>query len=273
MSASVTRACALTLSAWAFASPGVQAGILDDCMPRSECRRVSGAELDRLRGGFTFTKGGARLQVTFGIAQAVVINDELVAVTQLRLPDLGTTLASFSPKSVDLSALAAALKSINVTVPAGQAAGGSTGVQAVQQAPDTTARAANTVATPPVPDAAAMHASAAAAASARGTPSQAAPASQIQVNGAPLVPGVPVVHAPSADALRGLIVQNGPGNVALPSAADLRAGLMGIVVQNSLSDQTIRALTVLNVAVSVTDALSTARIQESVRQSIASSLR
>ena len=68
-------------------------------------------------------------------------------------------------------------------------------------------------------------------------------------------------------------MQNGLGNIVVPSAADLKNALPGIVIQNTLNNQTIRALTMINVAVSVKDALSAARIPESVRQSIASSLR
>ncbi len=279
MSTTVSRSIALALSAWAFAAPAAKAGIFDDCRQRTECRRVSVAELDHLRGGFTFTNGRSPLHVSFGIAQAVVVNDELVAVTQLRLPDLGTLIASFSANAVDLSALANALKSINVQAPAAASAASA----ADQSARAGEAVAAATVA--PVSPAAPASARGAAEAAAALPESSVAPAahhealgpaapgSQLRVNGKALAPGTPVVQVPSADELRGLIVQNGPANVALPDVADLKTAMTGLVIQNTLNDQTIRALTVINVAVSVKDALSAARIQESVRQSIANSLR
>ena len=282
----VTRTCALVLSACAcaFASPAARAGIFDDCRTGIDCRRVSVAELDHLRGGFTFTNGRTPLHVSFGIAQAVVVNDELVAVTQLRLPDVGTLLASFSAGTVDLSALANALKSMNVQATAGAASsatladrGGRAGEAAAAAsaaaasalgASGTTSSGAEAART-----ATARQESPPASAPQGQAPSQGAPGSQVLVNGKSLLPGTPVIQVPSADELRGLIVQNGPGNIVVPSAADLKNSLPGIVIQNTLNNQTIRALTMINVAVSVKDALSAARIQESVRQSIASSLR
>jgi len=280
MSTTVSRSLALALSAWAFAAPAAKAGIFDDCRQRTECRRVSGAELDHLRGGFTFTNGRSPLHVSFGIAQAVVVNDELVAVTQLRLPDLGKMIASFSANAVDLSALANALKSINVQPPATAASGAAVAQQSAR-AGEAVVAATGAQVSPAAPssvpgaaEAASALAQSSTAAAARHEPaSPAVPGSQLVVNGKALAPGAPVIQVPSTDELRGLIVQNGPANLALPNAADLKAAMTGLVIQNTLNDQTIRALTVINVAVSVKDALSAARIQESVRQSIASSLR
>lgn len=281
----VTRACALMLSACAFASPAARAGIFDDCRTGTDCRRVSFAELDHLRGGFTFTNGRSPLHVSFGIAQAVVVNDELVAVTQLRLPDVGTLLASFSAGTVDLSALANALKSMNVQATAGAASGatladqGGRAGESAAAAGSAAASALGAAGTTPS-GAQAAHTTAIArqesssvSAPPSPTPSQGATGSQVLVNGKALLPGIPVIQVPSADELRGLVVQNGPGNIVVPNAADLKNALPGIVIQNTLNNQTIRALTMINVAVSVKDALSAARIQESVRQSIASSLR
>jgi len=280
MTISVTFTVALTLGASALSCSLVHAGILDQCGVPGECRRVSALELDRLRGGFTFANGGSPLHVSFGIAQAVVINNELIAVTQLTVPELGKAIASFSARAIDLTTLAAALKSANVTLPQGGVApAGAAG--APQTAPPVVATSAGqtvagtsagalaerggSVSTAPV------HAAASAPAAA--APNSLPAASDVRVNGQPITPGVPVVNVPTADELRGLVVQNGLGNIVLPSAADLTAGTIGTVIQNTINNQTIRALTVINVSVAVQDALSVSRIQESVRQSIANSLR
>jgi hypothetical protein len=280
MRTSVTHALALTLGASALSFPFVHAGTFDECGVRSECRRVSTLELDRLRGGFTFANGGSPLHVSFGIAQAVVINNELIAVTQLTIPGLGTAIASFSPQSIDLTTLAAALKSANVTLPQGGVAPAGA-VDASQTArPVVATSAGQTVAGTPAgalverggsASPAPVRATASAPAGAAST-SLPAP-SNVRVNGQSVTPGVPVLNVPTADELRGLVVQNGLGNIVLPSAAELSAGMTGTVIQNTLNNQTIRALTVINVSVAVQDALSVSRIQESVRQSIANSLR
>jgi len=282
MTISVTFTVALTLGACALSCSLVHAGIFDQCGVPGECRRVSVLELDRLRGGFTFANGGSPLHVSFGIAQAVVINNELVAVTQLTIPGLGKAIASFTPRTIDLTTLASALKSANVTLPPG----GGVPVGAVDAAQSMSSAVATPASEPGTgaPDASSLgrggtaspapvQSTASASGMATAASSGAPAASNVRVNGQPFTSGVPVVNVPTADELRGLVVQNGLGNIVLPSAADLSAGAVGTVIQNTINDQTIRALTVINVSVAVQGALSVSRIQESVRQSIANSLR
>jgi hypothetical protein len=84
-------------------------------MAKRECRLVSGPELARLRGGFTFTTGRGPVEFTFGIAQAVFINDQLVAVTQV-VSELGQTVARLAPSGVPVEVLTAALQSASTTV-------------------------------------------------------------------------------------------------------------------------------------------------------------
>ncbi|MCW5622564.1 MAG: hypothetical protein KIS79_15755 [Burkholderiales bacterium] len=353
MRTNLTSAVALSLTA-SVAIPSVAygaTGVFDDCRARIECRRLNNLELNRLRGGFTFLTHGAPLHVSFGIAQAVVINDELVAVTQLTIPQLDNkVIASFSPISVDLSALAAALKSASSVLPGNEggsspgeaaaaqaalaaagataavdpgssasAAGASTtaaaqGSSSAGSAPGTSstaasapnasgntrAAAANTTqasATPSAGSASSQPASAppaaqttaangagqtgstskstsaSSSASSKPASAPAAAVSSVHVNGQPVKPGTPVVNVPTAEELRGLIIQNGLGNIVVPNAADLSAAVPATLIQNTLNDQIISALTVINVSVSVQGALSASRIQESVRQSIANSLR
>lgn len=294
MRTTLTSAVALSLTASAATAPLAYGapGVFDDCRARVECRRLNNLELGRLRGGFTFLSQGAPLHVSFGIAQAVVINDELVAVTQLTIPQINKVVASFSPTAVDLGALAAALQSANSVLP--QSTDGLPGEAAAAQAtlaagtPSTRDRSTSSAAVPSTSSTAAAAPPAtktadtsvppqavAASKTVAATAPAAAPAASpaIHVNGQAVKPGVPIVNVPTADELRGLIVQNGLGNVVVPNAADLSAAVPATIIQNTLNDQTIRALTVINVSVSVQNALSAARIQESVRQSIASSLR
>lgn len=233
MSLPCTRALAAGLAAWCVAA-GASAALFEDCSVRDPCRRVGAAELGRLRGGFTLGGPGAAMHLSFGIAQAVMVNDQLVAVTQFTLPDAGAVIASFSTHSVDMTALASALRTMNAALPdATLASGGAAGA----------------------------------------APAQAAAETGLRVNGRAIAPGSPALALAGAEELRGLLVQNGPGNLAQAGSAPLALPPGATVIQNSLSNQTIRALTLLNVSASVHGALSAARIQESVRQTIAESLR
>lgn len=48
------------------------------------------------------------------------------------------------------------------------------------------------------------------------------------------------------DQIRALVVQNGPGNFAIPDAANLRSQTIATVLQNTLDNQSIRTLTTLD---------------------------
>lgn len=58
------------------------------CLPQAPCRVVSEAELDELRGGFHADTPAGGLRIGIGITRAVAVNDQLVAVSQLTIPDL-----------------------------------------------------------------------------------------------------------------------------------------------------------------------------------------
>jgi len=226
------RILALGLATWCTAG-GASAALFDDCAAGEPCRRLSAAELGGLRGGFTLGGAGSAMRVSFGIARAVTVNGELVAVTQFTLPDVGAVIASFSARNVDLSALASALQAMNAAVPAADARLAAGPAQGASRAAD---------------------------------PGDAS----LRVNGQSVTAGAPAVLSAG---LRGLLVQNGPGNVVAPAGGQLSLPIGVTLIQNTLNNQTIRALTLLNVSASVQGALSAARIQESVRQTIADSLR
>ena len=78
----------------------------------------------------------------------------------------------------------------------------------------------------------------------------------------------------NAAAAGALVVQNGPGNISvIPTAQNLQAATNALVIQNTLNNQTISAMTTLNVSLTLTPAINAANIQQMVRQSMANSLR
>lgn len=59
----------------------------DMCAQVAACRMASPAELDELRGGFHVDTPHGRLHVGIGITRAVSVNDQVVAVSKLVIPD------------------------------------------------------------------------------------------------------------------------------------------------------------------------------------------
>ncbi|MGH8729780.1 MAG: hypothetical protein ACREV9_16855 [Burkholderiales bacterium] len=53
---------------------------------------IKDAELDKLRGGLTLPTSAGQLNLSFGIERMVVINDELIAVTQMLIPELTSAM-------------------------------------------------------------------------------------------------------------------------------------------------------------------------------------
>jgi hypothetical protein len=69
--------------------PPAMAEEYDVCAQAAACRLASQAELDELRGGFQIDTPHGRLQVGIGITREVSVNDRVVAVSRLVIPDLG----------------------------------------------------------------------------------------------------------------------------------------------------------------------------------------
>jgi hypothetical protein len=61
---------------------------IDPCAGEARCRVASNAELDELRGGFDVVTPAGTLHIDIGITRAVAINDRLVAVSQLVVPNV-----------------------------------------------------------------------------------------------------------------------------------------------------------------------------------------
>src|SRR5215471_4431402 len=83
---------------------------LDMCraQKQKDCRLVSLAELDRMRGGMLLMTSIGPIEVTFGVTRAVYVNNKLVAVTQLFMTPTANTPA---PTLSQMQAASAALQS------------------------------------------------------------------------------------------------------------------------------------------------------------------
>src|SRR5690606_24460533 len=64
------------------------------CPREIECRRANDAELESIRGGFSLNTPAGRLEINIGITRTVEVNDRVVAVSRLVLPDLTRILAA-----------------------------------------------------------------------------------------------------------------------------------------------------------------------------------
>jgi len=302
---------------------------LDMCSTQKQknCRRVSLAELDRMRGGMVLMSSIGPIEVTFGISQAVYVNNKLVALTQLVIAPMGNTPKPSLPQlqaasTARQSAPAAPQSSSTPTgtgVSAGSAPGAGTGVTSAtpvvtaslsQGAPAQTVGLNGSLAAAPtnagapgqatsastasptlvaatqttglngtlnaVPSGAGAPAQATSGSSARAAAnsSTATPAASVSptvlVNGSVVTPGNPVISIPGSDGLRRVIVQNGFGNVVVPSAAEIASGV-GTIIQNTANNQAIRAVTEMNVSIALSKSMNAASISNAVRQGMITS--
>ena len=257
---------------------------------QKHCRRVSVAELDRMRGGMLLMTSIGPIEVTFGVTQAVYVNNKLVALTQLVIaPTVNTpkpSLPQIQAASAALQSALAAPQSPSTLTGTGAAAGSASGVAkgATSAAPvvtpsPTSGAPAQTAGLNGTLNAAPSNAGASGQAtsgssSRAATSSSAAPAAPssptVLVNGSVVSPGNPVINVPGSDGLRRVIVQNGAQNVVVPSAADIASGV-GTIIQNTANNQAIRAVTELNVSIALTKAMTAASISNAVRQGMMTS--
>jgi hypothetical protein len=254
----------LISSAMPLPAAGLEAYTFETCHLQGACRLLSQAELDRLRGGFTAMGPNGPINITFGISQVVYINNQLVASTQLVLPDIAQAFNNGGFSAAQIKALTDSLNSGAVTTAAAHAAASAANAAVAgnsQNQPTT-----GTTSTSP-----AQSASSSAPTTSVANPlPTASMVPVVRVNGVPITPGS-VVNAGAAGAL---VVQNGPGNISvIPTAQNLQAATNALVIQNTLNNQTISAMTTLNISLTLTPALNAANIQQMVRQSMANSLR
>ena len=89
------------------------------------------------------------------------------------------------------------------------------------------------------------------------------------------IPNVGQMTAAQAGALAAVtntvnVIQNGPGNTFNPSS--ITQGTAATVIQNSLSNQNIQALTTLNASVNTLNAFKTMNLQSTLQSALISSL-
>lgn len=248
----IAVACALGLQS-PYVSATEYTGVFGDCSIDASCRLLSAAELDRLRGGFSFMSGSSELEVRIGISRAVFINDALVAVSQhLVLPTLEQLRdGTYVPSSAVMGTISA------VSQPAAQTSSSSnSATQAAAAATPGTAGAATQAAAAPAGSAGSA---------------SAVSADSVRVNGVPVTASAPVIV--SADEVRALVIQNGAANVAAPSTADIRANTMATILQNSLDNQSIRTLTTLSASTNALSAFRDAITREAIGQATTDFLR
>src|SRR5689334_4732397 len=78
---------------------------LGKCRGERQCRVLNATELGKLRGGYTFMTTGGPVELNFGIVRVVYINNELVALTQLVLPDVMKSIAGGTLSAAQIQSL------------------------------------------------------------------------------------------------------------------------------------------------------------------------
>lgn len=259
---------------------GTPAGNYDyeQCTQDRQCRKASDPELDGIRGGFSIDTPAGRLEIAIGITRAVAVNDQLVAVSQLVLPDVSQIIAAAraqaevakaSGTAAGQAAAAAAAQAAAQAI-ANAAASRNSAALAAQQAAMSSSSEGNgsSAQASANPSAQASGQQGAAGQGAAGQGSTAMPAApQVIVNGVPVSSGGPVSNLGGT-----LIVQNGPGNVA-PLPASFNGVVLPTIVQNSLNEQVLKTLTLINASVSSLSAFKALALSEALSRATLSSGR
>lgn len=232
----------------------------ETCRLQGYCRLISQAELDRLRGGFSFMGLDGPINMSFGITQVVFVNNQLVAMTQLVLPDIVQAINSGRFSASQIKAANDALNSAPISAASSSAAAAAASATSAAIASNLTSAANQpTTKATPTPQTQSV-------ASAQPVSSL---VPMVRVNGIPVTPGSPVGNVVSTSGGSALVIQNGPGNISMiPTAQALQAATNALVIQNTLNNQTISTMTMLNVSMTLMPSISAAGIQQSVRQAI-----
>jgi hypothetical protein len=252
----------------------------DECA--NDCRRVTQHELDSVRGRFTFSFASGNLEIAIGIARAVFVNGELVAVTQLGnlLPALPQIVAPGAPAAppVDAGQIA---NSVHAAVNSGLAGGSQ---PPAQNPPQNLSRASkpqlpDPVMTSPLPatsrasggevqlasaarvvDAPSSTTATALTQASTAAAQQGQQGSGSQSSNLPTAPNIDAAtSAPHATGTKApvltaeqLVVQVGRGNTFnLSGVANLPAA--ATVIQNTLDNQVISSFTFINASVRALD--------------------
>ncbi len=211
--------------------------------------------LDQYRGGFVDLSG---IKISFGLERMVWVNDQLVQSLTLTFPDLTSLPLKGSAGAVSVQGpgpIAVTVDPVKVNVPpinvqvaparaspqpvSGQPVSGVSGMANPPQV--SSVNPSSTPSTPGQQAGAGSAGAGAAQVAASTVPTSPAQASVPSAAGASLSPGAVTVAS---------VIQNGPGNVVTPEVLrNLGPGVL-TVVQNTLNNQTIQGLTIINAQVS-----------------------
>jgi hypothetical protein len=214
--------------------------------------RASDEELDRMRGGFIVNLNGLEFLMAFSLERLTFINGELVSSVKLN-PFALTSLAQLG-QMAGLPTGSAGVVESPVTasdVPVQVAPpdtivqpGGTENVSvatAVADSVTSEAAAASASATVPIDQSVSGAQTSASSVSTATLPTQSSSATGTATSSASTTVASPQVTTQGSLT----VIQNGPGNtVALPT--DISASALTTIIQNSLNDQVIRNVTIMN---------------------------
>ena len=259
----------LALCTAACFSPAAQTSTLNHGF--EDCRVATADELDEMRGGFDYNFNVGPLHITFSIDQVTFINGTLVAATSMNILSLNTIQNILSlnslgnPQAFIASLLNAVGSSYNP-------------VNAVQNAPQ------NISTLPAVPN---LSTTAPTTVTQNAAGSSVNPVAAIQ-NGPqntstlPDAPNLPttappttVVQNTSGSSYSPVnAVQNGTKNTfTLPDGFNLSTTALNTVIQNTVDNQVIRSMTILNATLNSQSLIRAMAISSSINQMLNSSVR
>lgn len=247
------------------------------CQWNRQCLKISDPELARIRGGFSVDTPAGRLEIAIGITRAVAINEQLVAVSHLVLPD-AAQIAAAARAQAEAAVAASGVPGVQTASPAGgggaQGTPAGAGAQAFASAV-AVASAGGGGAQAPAGGASAQAATNAVPAASAGVSSPGTTAAQpvltspkVTVNGVPVAPGaqLPILQN------QVILVQNGPGNVAnMPTGSNGPA--LPTVIQNTLNGQVISSATLINITSNSLSALRRMTFGDLLRSATVQSAR
>jgi hypothetical protein len=258
-------------------TPATTLAELTATSPLDESLAVNDAALNEMRGGFLTGNG---LQISFGIERAIYINGALVTVTSLNIIDLTRIAVALNP------AVPTTIASTEGIAALASGAGPSALQQTVAALSDTLSAAA-----PPATSAAAATSPAETANSVAVSPSvsdasvAAATTTNLPTATVPQTTSTSTSASTSAQSAPAVVatspvtvttgsvalIQSGdgnlaPANVVLPSA-------LGAIIQNSLDNQKIQTVTVVNATVNSLEILKSQNLHSSISAAVADSLK
>lgn len=230
--------------------------------------RASDEELDRMRGGFIVNLNGLEFLMAFSLERLTFINGELVSSVTLN-PFALTSLAQLEqmaaglgsdkagaaepPVSAQASVATSAVPVSAVSDAIVQSGGAENVSVATAVADSVTSEDAAASATVPLDQSVSGAQTSASSASTANSPAQSS--NVATTSSAPTAVASPQVTTQGSLT----VIQNGPGNtVALP--ADISANALTTVIQNSLNDQVIRNVTIMNATFAAKMLASQARL-------------